>query len=229
MILHASGTQTAVIGTEHSLATATVPGLFRLHVDLSNMAANDVLELRANQIVLTGGTKRLAFFQQYYGVQSPIVEAIAEDLWNELADASSLEWTLKQTFGTGRDFAWKVLREPTPAAAFGAASGPPLLNASSQLLIGSNVKKNSALAKFEFLMTDAVNHAPMAGLGAGVTVTRSIDGAAFAAGTLSAVSEVANGIYSVDFAAGDLNGNVIVLKATGAGADTTFERIITVP
>ena len=90
-----------------------------------------------------------------------------------------------------------------------------------------NVKKNTALAGFTFLMTDSTNHNPLAGLGAAITVTRSINGGAFAAGTLSAVTEVSNGAYSVDFGSADLNGNVVVLRATGVGADDTFERVIT--
>lgn len=91
----------------------------------------------------------------------------------------------------------------------------------------SNVKKNQALAKFQFLMTDSTNHAPATGKT--VTVTRSIDGGAFGAGALSAVTELSNGIYTVDFAAADLNGNVIVLRATATACDDTFERIITQP
>lgn len=91
--------------------------------------------------------------------------------------------------------------------------------------ITSNVKKNQALAAFEFLMTDSTTHAPATGLT--VTVTRSIDGGAFAAGTLSAVTEISNGIYSIDFGAGDLNGKVVVLQASAAASDTTFERIVT--
>jgi len=97
----------------------------------------------------------------------------------------------------------------------------------SAVAITSNVKKNQALAKFQFLMTDSTNHAPATGLT--VTVTRSIDGAAFAAGTLSAVTEVANGMYYVDFGSGDLNGNVITLQATAAASDTTFATIVTQP
>ena len=91
--------------------------------------------------------------------------------------------------------------------------------------ITSNIKQNQTLTGFTFLMTDSTNHNPATGLT--VTVTRSIDGAAFAAGTLSAVTEVSNGVYSVNFGAGDLNGKVIILQATAAGADTTFERIVT--
>lgn len=89
------------------------------------------------------------------------------------------------------------------------------------------IRKNHALAKFEFLMTDSTNHNPVTGLT--VSVTRSIDGGAFAAGTLSAVTEIANGIYSVDFGAGDLNGTVVTLRCTAATADDLFVTIHTDP
>lgn len=91
----------------------------------------------------------------------------------------------------------------------------------------SNIKTNQALAKFQFLMTDSTLHNPKTGLT--VTCTRSIDGGAFGAGTLANITEISNGTYTVDFGAGDLNGKVIVLQATAASADTTFERIVTQP
>lgn len=93
--------------------------------------------------------------------------------------------------------------------------------------ITSNIKKNQALGKFEFLMTDSTNHNPATGKT--VTCTRSIDGGSFASGTLGTPTEIANGAYYVDFGAGDLNGNVIVLRATATGCDDTFERIVTQP
>jgi hypothetical protein len=93
--------------------------------------------------------------------------------------------------------------------------------------VTSNVKKNQALSSFTFMMTDSTTHAPKTGVA--VTVTRSIDGGAFGAGSLSAVTEISNGMYRVDFAAADLNGNVIVLRAVGAASDDTFERIVTQP
>ena len=93
--------------------------------------------------------------------------------------------------------------------------------------VTSNIKTNQALANFEFMMTDSTNHAPATGKT--VTCTRSIDGAAFAAGTLANVAEVSNGMYRVDFGSGDLNGKVIVLRATAASCDDTFERIVTQP
>lgn len=109
-----TGTQTATIGTEHTLLDVAVAGTFTLHVDLVNMAAADVLELRAYQIVLTGGTRRCAYFQNYLDAQGnadtfPRI-AISVPISNELTDAGALRFTLKQTNGTGRSFDWKVLK-----------------------------------------------------------------------------------------------------------------------
>jgi hypothetical protein len=96
---------------------------------------------------------------------------------------------------------------------------------SAHLLAGQiSIKKNQALAGFEFPMTDDTDHDPATGLT--VTVQRSIDGGAFAAATNSA-AEVSAGIYKLDLSAADLNGNVITLKFTAAGADTRFATIFT--
>jgi hypothetical protein len=89
------------------------------------------------------------------------------------------------------------------------------------------LKKNQALANFAFLMTDSTNHNPATGKT--VSVTRCIDGGTFAAGTLSAVTEVSNGQYRVDFAAADLNGNVVTLRATASGCDDLFTTLILEP
>lgn len=93
--------------------------------------------------------------------------------------------------------------------------------------ITSNIKQNQALVNFPFLMTDSTNHAPATGKTP--TCTRRIDGGAFSAGTLANVTETANGMYSVDFGAADLNGKLITLRATAPGCDDTFERIFTQP
>lgn len=82
------------------------------------------------------------------------------------------------------------------------------------------LKKNQALANYGFVMTDSTTHNPATGKT--VTVTRRIDAGSHAAGTLSAVTEVANGEYRVDFAAADLNGNVVVFRATASGCDDLF-------
>jgi hypothetical protein len=105
------GTQTAVVATEHVLADVNVAGTFTLHVDTVNMAAGDVLELRAYQMILTGGTRRVAYLGSFQGVQlTDDLIKISVPISNELTDAGALRFTLKQTFGTGRAFPWKVLQ-----------------------------------------------------------------------------------------------------------------------
>ncbi len=102
--LIASGTQTATIGTEHSLNTDTTNRVYIFVVDTVNMVNADELELRINTIVLTGGTARLAYIASYSHVQSaPIKFSVPVP-----ADIS-IEITLKQTAGTGRSYPWALL------------------------------------------------------------------------------------------------------------------------
>jgi hypothetical protein len=91
----------------------------------------------------------------------------------------------------------------------------------------SRITKNTALANFMFKMVDATDHVT-AETGLTVTATRSLDGAAFGA-CANSVSEVASGWYKIDLAAGDLNGNVVVLRFTATGADTAEFLIVTQP
>lgn len=99
------------------------------------------------------------------------------------------------------------------------------VKANAELVTGQvEVKKNQALNAFEFLMTDIIDHDPAPGLT--VTVTRSIDGGAFAA-CANSVVEVGQGIYSINLAATDLNGNVITLRFAAVGGDTRFITIVT--
>lgn len=88
------------------------------------------------------------------------------------------------------------------------------------------IKKNTALSNFTFLMFDDDDHLPLPGLT--VTLQRSVDGAAFANCT-NAVAEVGSGVYKIDLAASDLNGNVITFKATATGADANYFTVVTQP
>lgn len=105
-----SGTQTATVTTEHTLLDIAVAGTFTFHVDTVNMADGDALELRAYQIILTGGTRRVAYYSSYADAQhADDLVKISVPISNELTDAGSLRFTLKQTLGTSRNYPWKVL------------------------------------------------------------------------------------------------------------------------
>ena len=99
-----SGTQTATIGTEHTLSTQTTADVFVLAVNVTNMASGDTLELRAKTKVLTGGAAALAVLQTLTGAQTEMV------VWLEVPSEWSCEFTLKQTAGTGRSYEWSIAK-----------------------------------------------------------------------------------------------------------------------
>lgn len=204
----ATGTQTATINTEHFIADVNAAGEYALHVDKNAMAAGDVLELRIYEMLLTSGTARVREFMTYYGAQ-PAYDLIAESPFvaTDLSDSQGLRFSLKQTFGTGRSYPWKVLNKQGPVT---------LANV-------QGVRKNAALNNFEFMMYDSAN-APKTGLT--ITAQRSIDGAAYAS-CANAPSEISNGLYKINLAAADLNGDVITLRFSGSGAVDTVVTLKT--
>ncbi len=91
--------------------------------------------------------------------------------------------------------------------------------------IRAKFKKNTAHAKFQFPMYDSTTGASKTGLTVAGQV--NIDGAGFINLT-NAISELANGWYTVDLAAGDLNGTNIALQFTATGAITRDLAITTI-
>jgi hypothetical protein len=102
----ASGTQSASVSTEHTLATDTDAKTFVLMVNLTNMINGDVVVLRLKTKVLTGDTAECVYLACYRDDQGecPIVAS------PPVTSAFSISATLQQTAGTaGRDFPWSLL------------------------------------------------------------------------------------------------------------------------
>jgi len=99
-----------------------------------------------------------------------------------------------------------------------AAVGSPMTLAANQI----PVKKNTALAGFTFPMVVGGVLTP----GLTVTVKRSIDGGAPAL-CANGANDVGGGIYSIDLAASDLNGNMISLIFTAPSAKTQVQGLVT--
>jgi hypothetical protein len=98
------GSQTAVISTEHTLATSTTGKTYVLVVDTTNMVNGDVLELRIKTKPRSGGTSTLAYIANYADLQTaPVKYSVPIPANVELVA------TLKQTAGTGRVFIWCIL------------------------------------------------------------------------------------------------------------------------
>ncbi len=180
------------------------------------LAAANVNYLGRAMLALTDATNHCPVFHEFMILPAMVYDSLVSA--SDTLDVSVTQWT-----GTN------VAAPDTagyPKATIKSGTGTGELSLSSGAVkTQGNVRKNTALAAFMFMMTDSTNHNPASGKT--ITITRAIDGGAFAGGTLSSVTEVANGIYAVDFATGDLNGNTIILRATATGCDDTFVRIVT--
>lgn len=100
----ASGTQTAVIGTAHTLASITALGVYQLIIDTAATDIADILEVTISTRVLAGGALSVFKRQMIRG-------GGVEDVFQSVPLFSDVEFTitLKQTAGTGRAFPWKVV------------------------------------------------------------------------------------------------------------------------
>jgi hypothetical protein len=99
-----SGTQTAVISTEHTLYNASTAGTFQLAVDTSNMVAGESVELRVyTKVINSAGTYRQAAIVLVQG-GDPSPGAVSPPLLSP----NGVQFTLKQLSGTGRAFDWAV-------------------------------------------------------------------------------------------------------------------------
>ena len=159
-----------------------------------------------------------------YGLSAAAVQAVWDALTSALTTAGSIGKHIVDNLVAG---AIAAIKAQTDKFVFTVANQVDANVLSLSAALRPGIRKNVALPNFLFVMTDSTTHNPA--VGKTVTVTRKIDAGAHAAGTLSAVTEVANGQYSVDWGAGDLNGDVVTLRATAAGCDDLFVTIRTSP
>jgi hypothetical protein len=110
--VESSGTQTAVIGTEHTLFDTAAAGTRTLFVDATNLVSGDIVEIRIYKMAKSAGSRLVTYFVAYRGAQP------ADDLgkhsvavWTGLTDSGALRFTLKQVAGTGRAFDWTVEKQ----------------------------------------------------------------------------------------------------------------------
>jgi len=104
MIVEASGTQTAVVGTEHTLASPTTAKTRALLVDVAAQLAGDTVELRFFGPVLADGTSRLILMSTFSGV---VGAAHTQSLPIIMPQGGTV--TLKQTTGTARAYPWMIV------------------------------------------------------------------------------------------------------------------------
>jgi hypothetical protein len=105
ILVASTGSQTATINTEHTLATVTVSGNYVFSVSMENLVDGDTVELRIYTKVISGGTEKLAYFAAYTNGQ-----ATPNKYSVPVPSPNSVKITLKQTNGTGRVFPWDLMQ-----------------------------------------------------------------------------------------------------------------------
>lgn len=102
-----SGSQTSIVGTEHTLATVSTAGIYVLRVDINALAVNDILELRVYTKARNGtDTERLIHGPAIYGPIPPdqkLVDSVP------IMATGDFKATLKQTAGSARAYPWVIL------------------------------------------------------------------------------------------------------------------------
>lgn len=87
-------------------------------------------------------------------------------------------------------------------------------------------KINTALADIYFVMVDETDGLTLEP-SLTVTVTKSLDGGTTFTSTTGSVTEVADGVYSFDADAADMNGAMVMFKMAATGAANTYVTIRT--
>jgi len=109
----ASGTQTAVVGTEHTLRdeTANEGEIFDAAISLGNMASGDVVEIRVYVKLLSGGTLERVYYAKYVDAQDDEGNLKSKTVYIPAMTVMK-EWklTIKQTAGTGRNYDWCIYK-----------------------------------------------------------------------------------------------------------------------
>jgi hypothetical protein len=106
-----SDTTTPTVGVENVLATGDLPDEYVFEIDTINMAAGDVLEVRVYEKILAGGTARVIYFTRYAGVQPTDDQIkVSPRVRNDLNEIGATKFTITQTHGTARAYAWKLLK-----------------------------------------------------------------------------------------------------------------------
>ena len=101
----ASGAQTAVINTEHSVTTQTAVGAYVFVVETTNMASSDVLHVKLKTVSKSGATAQYCYDITYTDAQT-----VPNKYSDVIPVDQSITAIIQQTAGTGRVFNWNLLR-----------------------------------------------------------------------------------------------------------------------
>jgi hypothetical protein len=102
----ASGSQTATIGTEHTLATIVTQKTFIAYVDCNGLAASEYVELKVKRDARSADATRTLHTRVVSWLEAamtPIIKLPADS-----GGGGEYVVTLRQLNGTGRAFPWAI-------------------------------------------------------------------------------------------------------------------------
>lgn len=102
----ASGSQTATIGTEHTLATPVTSKTFVANIDCAAMQANDYVELKVWRKVRSVDTLRVVDGRVVSWLEAAVKPI--QDMKIVPSGGGEFRVTLRQISGTGRAFPWSI-------------------------------------------------------------------------------------------------------------------------
>lgn len=101
-----SGSQTATVGTEHTLATITTNKTFVAYVDCNALAAGEYVELRVRRDVRSADTTRTMYTRIVSWLEAATTPVIKLPV--DSGGGGEYVVTLRQLNGTGRAFPWAI-------------------------------------------------------------------------------------------------------------------------
>jgi len=139
------------------------------------------------------------------------------------------DWNIGKTGYTANPAAGGIVAASFGTGAINAAA--LAADAANKIRDAILPEQNVALNNLEFLFVSSSDHVTPITSATGISVTRSIDGAAFVAAT-GTVAEVGNGIYQFDASAADMNGGIITFRFVATGGspvapDASFLTVVT--
>lgn len=101
-----SGSQTATVSTEHTLATITTQKTFVLSVDCANLVAGEYVEIKVKRDARSADTTRALHSRIVSWLEASITPII--QMPPVPAGGGEFVCTLKQLNGTSRAFPWAI-------------------------------------------------------------------------------------------------------------------------
>lgn len=188
----------------------------------STASASDSLYVGAFVTILSGtGAGQTREISAYVGATRV---ATVSSVWTTPPDSTSAYAVIP----SGNTSGPVIVNAPTAGQIAAAILSNPsnllVTNSSGYVTTTYAIAKNATLSAFTFIMLDSTTGTPKTGLT--VTAQRTLDGGALAS-MANAVAEIGNGLYKIDLAAADTNGNAGAYRFTAAGALDTLIPFVT--